>query len=233
MPSLRKRKSLAKPFVVTLAPLATAMLAPGCFFTSTSNPPPSDTPCPSSMPVGGDACPAPQECDYGLDDCGFPLTASCVNNVWQSSGPVACNPPPPDPECPPVLPANGSACNWNWQSGFGCTYPIDIGCGPQTVTAMCNGTTITVEYTAPTCGQCVTLTESGCATDAACRWLTPGCDMPALPMAGCFPVADCTGDMDCTTSGQTCQQVSYDPCHNSTCNACGAQASVCLAPPPP
>lgn len=233
MPSLRK-KPLAKPFVITLAPLATAVLAPGCIGATITNPPPSDTPCPSSMPAAGDACPAPQECDYGLDDCGIPVTASCVNNVWQTSGPVACNPPPPDPECPVDLPALGGPCNWNWQSGFGCSYMVDIGCGPQIVSTMCNGTTTTVEYTTPTCGQCSTLTtESTCATDAACRWLTPGCGMPALSMAGCFPVADCTDDTNCTTAGQTCQEISYNPCYNKACDACGAQAKVCLDPPTP
>jgi hypothetical protein len=234
MPSLRKKKTLTKPFVITLAPLATAMLAPGCFSTPTSNPPASDTLCPPSMPVGGELCPNTLQCDYGLDDCGFPLKATCVNNEWQTSGPSACNPPPPDLNCPPELPALGSPCNWNYASGFGCQYTVDIGCGPQFIEATCNGTTVTVEYLAPSCGQCATLTtESGCTTDAACRWLTPGCDMPAVPMAGCFPVQDCAADMPCATAGQTCQQVSYDPCYNKPCDACGAQASVCLPPPAP
>jgi len=232
MSSLRKKKPLTKPFVVTVAHVATAMLAPGCFL-GTSNPPPSDTPLPSTMPTLGDACPAPLDCQYGMDECGFPITASCANGAWNISL-SSCNPPPPDPECPPDLPALNSMCNWNWQSGFGCSYSVDIGCGMQTISVFCNPTSIAVEYNAPTCGQCATLTtEAACTTDAACRWLTPGCGMPALPMTGCFSAADCTGDMDCTTAGQTCQPVSYNPCYGKKCDACDAPVSLCLAPPAP
>jgi hypothetical protein len=233
MPSLRKKKPLAKPFVMTVARVTIAMLAPACG-TTISNPPPPDDPCPPTMPASGAVCSVSTTCDYGTDECGLPLTASCVGGTWQVSGPAICNPPPPDPECPTDLPVRGAACNWNWQSGFGCSYVVDIGCGMQSISVMCNSTTVTVEYTAPTCGQCSTLTsESTCNTDAGCRWLTPGCDMPALPMAGCFAVADCTGDMECTTAGDTCQQLSYNPCYNQACNACGAPASVCLPPVAP
>ena len=234
MHSVRKKKPLTKPFVVTVAHVATAMLAPGCFGIATSNPPPSDIPCPSAMPTQGDACEVTQDCEYGVDSCGMPITASCVNGAWEPQPISFCNPPPPDPQCPPDLPALGSVCTWDWQPGFGCSYSVDIGCGLQTISVLCNPTSVMVEYTAPTCGQCATLTtEAACVTDAACRWLTPGCDMPVLPMAGCFPAADCAGDADCTTAGQTCQQVSYNPCYGKKCDACGAPVSVCLAPPAP
>jgi len=235
MPSLRKKKPLAKPFVMTIAQVAAAtMLTPGCVGTEITNPPPSETTCPTAMPTSGSPCVGTVDCDYGLDACGVTQSASCVAGSWQVSGLVVCNPPPPDPECPPDLPAQGAVCNWNWQSGFGCSYMVDIGCGMQSISVMCNGATTTVEYTAPTCGQCATLTtESTCTTDAGCRWLTPGCGTGPLPAAGCFAVANCAGDMDCTTAGNTCQEVSYNPCHNKACDACGASASVCLPPPGP
>lgn len=236
MPTPRKKKTLTKPFVMTIAQVATAMLTPGCFSTVTSNPPgpdPLDPTCPATMPAGGSACSDAITCDYGMDECGLPLSASCDGSIWSVNGPVICNPPPPDPECPVDLPALGSTCNWNWQSGFGCSYMVDNGCGMQSISVMCDPNTTTVQYTAPTCGQCSTLTSEGaCNSDGACRWLTPGCGMPALPAAGCFPVMDCAADTDCTTPGQTCQDMSYNPCYMQACNACGAQAKVCLTPEP-
>jgi len=232
MPATRKKKSLTKPFVISVAQVATAMLAPGCFGTATSNPP--GIGCPGSLPAPGDACFEANICDFGVDDCGLPLSATCSNGTWQVSGPAVCNPPPPDPECPVDLPAAGAPCNWNWQTGFGCSYMVDNGCGMQSISVMCDPTTTTVQYTAPTCGQCATLTTEGaCNTDAACRWLTPGCGMPALPQAGCFAVMDCAADTDCTTAGDTCQDLSYNPCYNKACDACGGQAKVCLPPPGP
>lgn len=231
MASLRKKKTLAKPFVLTFAQVTAALLTPGCIAT---NPPPEGNVCPPVMPIAGDVCLTGTNCSYGADECGFPLTATCMDGAWQVQGPVPCNPPPPDPQCPTDIPAAGSTCNWNWQSGFGCTYPVDNGCGLQMISVTCNGTTTTVEYSAPACGQCATLTtEETCSTDSACRWLTPGCGMPALPLAGCFPVADCMGDADCTTAGQTCQEFSYNPCYKQVCDACGAPAKVCAAPPAP
>jgi hypothetical protein len=57
--------------------------------------------------------------------------------------------------------------------------------------------------------------------------------MPSLPNAGCFPVADCTGDMDCSVMGETCQQVSINPCYNKSCDACGMIVGLCLPPANP
>ncbi len=231
MASLRKKKTLAKPFVLTVAQITAAVLTPGCI----TNPPEvGGGTCPPSMPIAGDVCATGTNCSYGMDACGIPLSASCPDGVWQVQGPVICNPPPPDPMCPTDLPAAGAPCNWDWQTGFGCTYPIDNGCGLQMISVTCNGTTTTVEYSAPSCGQCATLTTEGaCSTDSACRWLTPGCSMSPLPMAGCFPAADCVTDTDCTTAGQTCQEFSYNPCYNKNCDACGASAKVCASPAVP
>lgn len=239
MSAPRKKKNLTKPFVITIAHLATAAFAPGCSGgiggggTEITNPPPSNLTCPETMPANGGACDGIGTCEYGVDACGVAETASCDGASWTVSNPVICNPPPPDPECPTDIPALGGPCNWMWQAGFGCSYTVDNGCGMQNVSVSCNGTTMTAEYTAPTCGQCSTLTTEGaCNTDAACRWLTPGCGMPALPAAGCFPIADCAMDSDCTTAGQTCQEMSYNPCYNKACDACGGTAKVCLTPEP-
>lgn len=236
MPTPRKKKTLTKPFVITVAHIATVAFVPGCglgVVDGGENPPPSELVCPETMPTNGDWCEGVETCDYGLDACGIAQTASCSGGSWSTSGQVICNPPPPDPECPTEIPALGGPCNWMWQSGFGCSYTVDNGCGMQSISVMCDPVTTTAQYTAPTCGQCSTLTTEGtCNTDAGCRWLTPGCGMPTLPAAGCFAVTDCATNADCMVAGQTCQETNYNPCYNKACNACGATANVCLTPEP-
>lgn len=232
MPSPRKKNRLAKPFVISVTQVAVTMLAPGCVLTEQTNPPPAV--CPTAMPANGASCLEPMNCSYGTDACGVALSASCANGTWQVTGPVICNPPPPDPMCPMDLPAVGAMCNWNWQAGAGCSYTVDNGCGPQNVSVLCNATSVTVEYASPPlCGQCTALTEAACGTDSGCRWLTPGCGMNPLAAAGCFPVADCVDDTSCTTAGQTCQELSYNPCYMKACDACGASAKVCAPAPMP
>ena len=74
---------------------------------------------------------------------------------------------------------------------------------------------------------CTTIdTEDECGE--GCHWLVPGCGDNPLGAEGCFPEADCAED---TCEGaQTCQTVSHDPCAESDCDACGAEAQICAEP---
>jgi hypothetical protein len=236
----RKQKPRRKPFVVTVAQAATAVvLLPGCVTTVTSNegpppienPPPVETPaCPDVKPSTNTPCTEPLTCEYN---------EGCVEVYWCEEGQwhmtSGCNPPPVEPPCPSEAPASGTPCS----EVASCDYTVDHGCGPQTDTATCDGAVWTVQWGGPSCNPpppdyCVSYkTEAECGADAACRWLVPGCGMPALPEAGCFSVTDCAGDFDCPISGGTCQEVSINPCHNQPCDACGMTVSVCVAPAAP
>src|SRR5690606_11218742 len=69
-----------------------------------------------------------------------------------------------------------------------------------------------------------------CEGDATCRWLTPGCNLDprdTFGLPGCYPLDDCLDDPLQCEAGKVCDRVSYDPCWNSTCNACAAEAWIC------
>ncbi|TKD00298.1 hypothetical protein [Polyangium fumosum] len=234
----RKQKPRRKPFVVTVAQAATAVvLLPGCITTVTSNPPPTEsenpppveTPeCPATPPDTNTPCTEPLSCEYN-NAC--VEVYYCEEGTWHMTS--GCNPPPVDP-CPPEAPASGALCSYVTT----CSYTVDYGCGPQEQTASCDGAVWTTEGIStcnpPPPDDCVSYkNETECAADAGCRWLVPGCGMPALPEAGCFAVTNCTGDFDCPISGGTCQEVSIDPCHNQPCDACSMTVSVCMTPAAP
>jgi hypothetical protein len=114
---------------------------------------------------------------------------------------------------------------------------VDTACGVVTAAAECvsfdEGVTYFFDITAPTCTppepDCAAYANSGlCAADTTCRWLVPGCGegLEIAFAAGCYPVADCVVD-GCGTD-QTCAPIVYNPCFNSECAACGAEADVCL-----
>ena len=239
MPISRKQKPRRKPFVVTFAQAATTMaLLPGCFSTVTSNPPYVEEPgCPDQEPAAGAACSGSLSCEF-LDPTGCTKLYFCETGQWQMTS--GCNPPPctpedpcePPPECPVQAPTWGEPC-----SGMvSCSYEIDVGCGPQPATATCDGATWSVQPSIscnpPAPADCPTLpTEEQCSAFPNCRWLVPGCGMPALPQAGCFEATDCL-DASCL-AGETCQEVVINPCHNQLCDACGGLVSVCLPPATP
>ncbi|WP_437322581.1 hypothetical protein [Sorangium sp. So ce381] len=131
----KKRKVLKAPFIVTVAAAASltgAMALPGC------TPTVSDGSCPESAPAVGSSCEVDDlSCGYGDDGCGRPIDYTCSDGVWEQAPTATCNPPPP-PECPPALPAAGSACA---QPGMNCNYdePLPTGC-PSTVTCGDDGT---------------------------------------------------------------------------------------------
>jgi hypothetical protein len=192
------------------------------------NPPPPEVPCAERLDqpcVGAETCEGE---DFG---CG-PEPYECVDGAWTNQG-LSCNPPPP---CPVEAPAEGTPCEVGFGPPVGCVYAMDTACGPAMVAAECVQASpeepLVWEWIVPTC----TPTEPACASyanstlcqaDATCRWLTPGCgDTPSDFPAGCYAADDC--DPASCTAGTSCTTVIYDPCFDSNCNACAADAQVCL-----
>lgn len=196
-------------------------------WVSSCNPPPPPF-CPEpGPPAEGDTCFGPIECDYVVD-CDL-VTASCDADVSSFTLTVTpdplCNPPPP---CPSELPAEGAAC----ELATSCVVSVPSACGELMATVTCAPSpdgVLAWTVAVPTCDEpvdCATLLDpSACEVHSACRWLVPGCDPGGAPFTeGCFPASDC---VDCVDA-QVCTQVSFDPCWNSPCAACGAPASICL-----
>lgn len=145
----------------------------------------------------------------------------------------ACN--PPMPTCPEEAPDEGANCE---PASAPCSYDLDTACGPKNIRVDCEtdvgSETASWHYEPPVCAPttpaCGTYeVPSLCNADTTCRWLTPGCDDPMLTAfeAGCYPIDDCTA-ASCGANA-VCTDVSYNPCFQSTCEACGAPASLCIA----
>jgi hypothetical protein len=226
----KKRKALRVAFVVT-ATLGVGAMAGACG-GSTTNPP--ETGCPAETPTDGNACEDPGTCNYS-DECDGEIVATCgEEGTWSVEWGSSCNPPPP---CPSELPTEGDECEFT-PGGVpeGCSYEVQTACGPQTAAASCEQTgdlayewVITPPECTPTDPDCSLYTQATlCSSDTSCRWLVPGCeDEPLTPFeAGCFPIADCPAD-GCGLD-QECSSVTYNPCFDAKCEACAAEATVCL-----
>lgn len=178
--------------------------------------------CPPEVPSGGEACAHPEQvCDYSAPCSG--QTATCHDGIWEVMGwAVGCA-----EMCPADIPAPGTPCD-GCCAGGPCDYPTPDGCG---ATAHCSGGTWAVfvsDCPPPPADPCLMFSSSNaCAANPACRWLTPGCGEPPLPFAGCYDAFDCKDDASCLF-GYTCLAVTYNPCWDSPCNACGASANVCV-----
>jgi len=175
----------------------------------------------------GDICAVPGDgCGEG-EPCGGGFFNQCGDDHrWHtnSTGGDGCC---PTDACPVSLPKEGDPCD----ACFGppsCSYPDMCG-GSASATCDPSGTwhlSISDCPPPPADGCAIHGTEAECGTDPACRWLVPGCGDPALPQAGCFASTDCTADS--CGPGLTCQKVVFDPCYMKGCNACSADAAVCL-----
>lgn len=208
---------------------------------SSCNPPPPGE-CPLATPTYGAPCDeVGLSCTFGEDPCGTPITGTCSTDGWQIDEVFSCNPPPA--ACPAELPAIGTLCEPDPESGFYpeyCGYDAETPCGIEPVIASClydqlSGDMVWQFESAPTCEvppeQCQTYgSSSTCDADPGCSWRVPGCsastNAPSLTEAGCFPAADCSVD-GCGSWG-TCTLVTHDPCWNALCDACGAEANVCI-----
>jgi hypothetical protein len=171
---------------------------------------------PCEQAVAGDPCATAGEwCDIACTNC----VLQCGDDLhWKEE----CF------GCPELAPAPGGACDPCVNVGA-CNYGIDTTCGMLAVTATCDATSQTWQFEGDTCpADCFAIAdEAACGGTSGCRWLTPGCSGTPLPAAGCFPEADCAMDEDCPAE-RTCQTANYNPCYMQACDACGADAQVCL-----
>lgn len=203
-------------------------------YSGTCNPPPPGE-CPEELPFELDNCSEPMSCDY-QDECGQDIQATCDGSEWSVSEPMeSCNPPAP---CPQDLPAMGSLCEEEFGPPEGCSWEAETSCGPATVTGECSpdedGSGYVWELTAPPCTPevpaCSQYENAGlCDADTTCRWLVPGCSEEPKPegfATGCYPIDNCTAE-SCGEDSE-CTSVSYNPCWNELCDACGADARICL-----
>ncbi len=136
-------KPVRKPFVMTVAVLATACGAKFEVNTedsgTTTDSGVTDTAvgetdpgaCPRSAPSVGAACTGSNTCNYPR--CMAPtwqgdIVVQCVGGTWRESGVSSCNPPPPT--CPPSEPAPDTSC-LGAPPGTSCSYPDK--CSPSAV----------------------------------------------------------------------------------------------------
>jgi hypothetical protein len=136
---MRTKKTLKSAFVVTVATGAALVAGAGCQNQIIGGDEAPITGCPETLPAHRGGCDAPGQCTY-VDECGFPLVASCDGEgFWSIEAQISCNPPPPDPPpdpppatCPTTQPTPGTAC---YDSTLYCTYGEgEFGCpGPEAV----------------------------------------------------------------------------------------------------
>ena len=188
-------------------------------------------PCPTDRPWDGDACDAlGAQCSYDepMYDCGGmeeTVTLECTAQGWATIG-YRCM---PEPICPAELPLDGTDCS-GWYDAYYCDFLVETGCGSRDAFAACvsdeNGNMLWDVSVYEPCDSCADNTDpNSCGANPDCRWLEPGCGEPAAT-AGCYPAEDCV-EGSCG-DGQACTTVTYDPCWNAACDACGAEALVCL-----
>jgi hypothetical protein len=185
----------------------------------------------------GDVCAIPGDgCGENDGPCGSGFFMQCgADHHWHGgavgggSGGPGGNCCEGSGVCPAAIPNDGDACD-PCLTGSTCNY--GGGCG--NTTAACNGVwKVDLGECPPppppdACEQHTT--DSACDADASCRWLAPGCGMSPIPAAGCFSATNCAG---ACAPGYACQTVSYNPCYGKKCDACGAEASVCMPAPEP
>ncbi len=96
-------------------------------------------------------------------------------------------------------------------------------CGPEPPAECGPGTELACIRSGGLCSwqcprQCETWRDSlACNHDARCRWLSPGCVEPRLPLAGCYSRqnVDCASNGDCR-GGRTCQKRAIDSCQSGS-----------------
>jgi hypothetical protein len=141
-PKLLRRRVLRRPFLATLAAVATFLPACGgrvengnATPATTAPPPAADADvCPSVQPNENDPCTGVLSCSYG--NCDYSpadaFNADCTNGAWSLSH--GCNPPPP--ACPTNEPTGGTACSLFTAGGCGYTNA----CGTTTLYDCTGGT---------------------------------------------------------------------------------------------
>ena len=194
--------------------------------------PAPDAPCSLKTVCPGDAC-APGACGAGgtggaalVPPPDTRCPAQCQRNAVHQCTWII-------PPCPPLPPCSKEEC--------AAAPRPPIRCAPgQAEEATCNRgrdekcawQVTCVPVPAGACGN--VRDRLACDKDPRCRWLDPGCNDPALPIAGCYDRADLDcGPMKPCAGGRTCLQRIYNPCvptrpGEPTCAACGVGINVCL-----
>lgn len=180
----------------------------------------------------GDVCANVGEtCGESSGPCAPSFYNTCgEDHHWFSSGSTTgggddcC---PLNGTCPATMPHEGDDCDACYGPPA-CSYPSTCGgdyasCGPDAKWHIAYG-----DCPPPPppdfCGS--QSTQGACEMDAGCRWMTPGCGENPPWVAGCFQNTDCTPG-DCAPGG-SCQMVTYNPCLDKNCDACGAPAYLCI-----
>jgi hypothetical protein len=91
-----------------------------------------------------------------------------------------------------------------------------------------NGVWVADVASCPPPSTCAFFDMSHCTGEQGCRWMSYsqcGDELQNFPQ-GCYPLDDCATDAECGSG--TCQAVEVDPCPAGDCNACTAQANICL-----
>jgi hypothetical protein len=234
-----KRHPLRNAFITTAATagVAFAMAISGCATvteqaeTCDFGDPGCEQACPNAAPLAGMPCNQDgQNCSWGDSCTSEEAWGNCDGTSWQISGGGTCNPPPPDPTCPPELPLDGNNCD-SWAGTYQCDGYPEPSCGGE-VSAICDAATGQWSVPQTNCNPppldlCLDqIDAASCAGIGFCAWLEPGCDANPLPAAGCYAADDCavTGCF----GDATCTEMSVHPCPDGDCNACGMQSNVCL-----
>jgi hypothetical protein len=153
---------------------------------------------------------------------------------------VTSNPPyVEDPQCPDQEPTTGAPCS----DVIACSYEVDYGCGPQTNTASCDGTTWSVNWGGPSCNP--PPPPPTCPTEAP-TWGAPCSEVITCSYEidqGCGPqpaTATCDGASWSISPQVSCNPPPPDYCVTYTTEAaCGQDASCrwlvpgCGEPPLP
>lgn len=200
---------------------AAAMFPLGCSSVEVA---PQPEGCPAAAPNAGDSCSvAVAGCSYAVGPCAVELSCKAAGGAWTSKT-TSC------------MPAAKNC--WQAQEGDSCADvndscgEADGPCGSGFVTTcgadhLWHVESITGECPPPQPDECQSNpSQTACEATAGCRWLTPGCGESEVKVTGCFAAVDCAGDS--CGSGAQCQLVSYNPCFEQACDACGADAMVCL-----
>lgn len=157
---------------------------------------------------------------FGLED-----RAECEGTgcLWLTPG---CAEPPDEfaPSCHP--PVGCDEADYVCPDATACVSITYDPCLPSENGEQCNACGSELHACLPAPPECDGLDAEACDA-AGCRYLTPGCEEPALADAGCHDPQDCETDADCD-DGLTCTDAVYDPCAGENCEACAATARICL-----
>lgn len=189
---------------------------------------PSDCASDCDFGLHADYCLHPGEPCVVADDCNIVTDTCAPDHTWDrtSTDYPDCGEEElcPNDQCHPFDEiAEGAPCD-PCDDAFECQYILDAACGPDIAAVTCEQGVFHI-LDDPTCECSAHATAADCQADAACRWLSPGCDIE-LDTAACFPAADCLSDLSCLGDAQ-CWMLEANTCDTDGCVECHT-VHVCL-----